>query len=325
MHHPYFLRKLKSIFLFPFFLYTGGRFLTILIMIFGVIVFLLVVCATGFKIIRPIEKGLVERFGKYHRMLEPGLNWVIPLVDKVIRVNIAETQVDLMKQSVITKDNLNLNIDGVVYFKVNDPKKAIYNINNYSWAIASLAQTTLRSIVGEMEFVVVNAQRSTINARIEQELDVQTDSWGIDVLRVELQDIQPSTDVQIAMDKVVTAEREKEAQITRAIAEKESSKEVAEAVVIKAEADKRAAIEAAEGFAEARKIKAEAEAEAIRKVNKAVEETFKENSQKYKSLQVTESSLAQNAKIVLTEKGISPSIIFSDNATDKTVIPVTKK
>ena len=242
-----------------------------------------------------------------------------------MRVNIAETQVDLMKQSVITKDNLNLNIDGVVYFKVQDPKKAIYNINNYSWAISSLAQTTLRSIVGEMDFVVVNAQRSTINGRIEQELDAQTNSWGIDILRVELQDIQPSMDVQVAMDKVVTAEREKEAQITRAVAEKESSKEVAEAIVIKAEADKQSAIKRAEGLAESRKIQAEAEAEAVIKVNNAVEGSFKGNAQKYKALQVTQESLVNNSKIVLTEKGISPSIIFSDGGSDGKVVPVRAK
>lgn len=280
--------------------------------IFILLFVLFVIILTGFRTIRPIEKGVVERFGKYNTTLTQGLKWTIPIIDKVYRINIAETQIDLMKQSVITKDNLNLSIDGVVYYKVHDPLKALYNVNNYAWAISSLAQTTLRSIVGEMNFVEVNAQRQTINARIEQELDTQTESWGIDILRVELQDIQPSQDVQIAMDMVVTAEREKEAKITRAIAEKEASKQVAEAVVIQAEADKRAQIESATG-----------EAEAIRLVNNAAEETFKANAQKLKALEVTESSLVNNSKIVITEKGINPSIIFSDsNDSSSNVVPV---
>ncbi len=280
--------------------------------IFILLFVLFVIILTGFRTIRPIEKGVVERFGKYNTTLTQGLKWTIPIIDKVYRINIAETQIDLMKQSVITKDNLNLSIDGVVYYKVHDPLKALYNVNNYAWAISSLAQTTLRSIVGEMNFVEVNAQRQTINARIEQELDTQTESWGIDILRVELQDIQPSQDVQIAMDMVVTAEREKEAKITRAIAEKEASKQVAEAVVIQAEADKRAQIESATG-----------EAEAIRLVNNAAEETFKANAQKLKALEVTESSLVNNSKIVITEKGINPSIIFSDsNDNSSNVVPV---
>ena len=280
--------------------------------IFILLFVLFVIILTGFRTIRPIEKGVVERFGKYNTTLTQGLKWTIPIIDKVYRINTAETQIDLMKQSVITKDNLNLSIDGVVYYKVHDPLKALYNVNNYAWAISSLAQTTLRSIVGEMNFVEVNAQRQTINARIEQELDTQTESWGIDILRVELQDIQPSQDVQIAMDMVVTAEREKEAKITRAIAEKEASKQVAEAVVIQAEADKRAQIESATG-----------EAEAIRLVNNAAEETFKANAQKLKALEVTESSLVNNSKIVITEKGINPSIIFSDsNDSSSNVVPV---
>jgi regulator of protease activity HflC (stomatin/prohibitin superfamily) len=286
-------------------------------LIIVVIVFLF--WLSGFKTVRPVEKVLVERFGKYNRTLTQGLHWIVPLVDKIIRINIAETQIDLTKQSVITKDNLNLSIDGVVYFKVNDPLKATYNINHYGWAISSLAQTTLRSIVGEMDFVEANAQRQHINARIEQELDQQTQSWGIDILRVELQDIQASHTVQVAMDKVVTAEREREALITQSIAHKESARELAEAKVIEAEADKRAQIEMATGRAESVKIEALAEAEAIKFVNNAVETSFKTNARKFKALEVTEASLQHNAKIVLTEKGINPSIIFNDSS--ETVVP----
>lgn len=266
----------------------------------------------GFRVIRPIERGLVERFGKYVRTSEQGLRWIIPFVERMRKINITEIRLDIAKQSVITMDNLNLEIDAVVYFKVNDVSKAIYNVDDYAQSIPSLAQTTLRAIVGEMPFTEVNANRASINNKIEKELDSQTQAWGIDILRVELQDVSPSNDVQDAMDKVVTAEREKEATITQAAALKESAKEEAEAIIIAARAQKESAIERATG-----------EAEAIALVNNAVENTFKQRAQKYRELEVTENSLIDNAKIVITEKGISPSIIVNTEGND--VIPVERK
>lgn len=273
--------------------------------------FLVLIILIGFRIVRPVEKGVVERFGKFKRVSEQGLRWIIPFVERMRKINITEIRLDIAKQSVITKDNLNLEIDAVVYFKVNDVTKALYNVNNYIGSIPSLAQTTLRAIVGEMPFTEVNANRSSINAKIEQELDSQTVAWGIDILRVELQDVSPSADVQGAMDKVVTAEREKEALITAAMAQKEAAKEQAEARVIEAKAKKLAAIEQATG-----------EAEAISKVNDAVEKTFLDKAQKYRELEVTERSLQDNAKFIVTEKGIAPSIIV--NTSKDTVVPVQK-
>lgn len=277
----------------------------------------------GFRIIRPVEQGIVERFGKYSRTADQGLRWIIPFVDKMIKVNITEIRLDVPKQQVITKDNLNLSIDAVVYFKVRDVMKSIYNVNNYIGSIPSLAQTTLRSIIGELNFTEVNAKRQVINAKIETELDSQTEAWGIDILRVELQDVQPSNEVQNAMDQVVTAEREKEAKITQSLAEKEAVRIRAEAKIIDADAEKKAAIEKATGAAEAVKLAAQAKAEAIEDVNNAVEKTFKTNAQKYKSLEVTENSLTYNSKVILTEKGISPSIIVNEG--EEKVVPVTSK
>lgn len=290
------------------------------IVILGILLILFILA--GFRIIRPVEKGLVERFGKYQRTIEQGLRWVIPMVDRVIKVNVTEIRLDIARQQVITKDNLNLEIDGVVYFRVQDVQKAIYNVNDYFSSIPSLAQTTLRSTIGEMHFAEVNAQRQTINAKIENELDTQTQSWGIDVLRVELQDVRPSSEVQRAMDKVVTAEREKEAKITAAIAEKEASRQVAEATIIEAEADKTARIERAKGEAEAVRVAAIAKADAVRQVNNAIEETFKDKARSFKSLEVTEATLRDNTKFVLTEKGITPSIVI--NEAGENIIPVKK-
>lgn len=277
-----------------------------------VYIFIAIVILAGFRIVRPVEKGIVERFGKYKRTAEQGLRWIIPLVDRMIKVNVTEIRMDVERQSVITKDNLNLGIDAVVYFRVRDVLKAIYNVNDYWRSIPSLAQTTLRSIVGEMVFTEVNANRQSINTRIEKELDTQTVEWGIEVLRVELQDVQPAADVQRAMDQVVTAEREKEATITRAMAQKEAAKEEAEARIIAAKGEKQAQIERATG-----------EAEAISKVNNAVEETFLERAQAHKRLEVTEASLSNNAKYIVTEKGISPSLIV--NTGEEEVVPVPGK
>lgn len=274
----------------------------------------------GFRIVRPIEVRLVERLGKFHRTIDQGLKWIIPFVDRAISVPITEIRQDVPKQSVITKDNLNLQIDAVVYYKIKDAVKAKYNIDNFMSAIPSLAQTTLRSIVGELQFVEVNAQRHTINQRIEAELDTQTEEWGIDILRVELQDVHPSQSVQHAMDQVVTAEREKEAKITAATADKEAIRQQAEAKIIDAEATKTAQIERATGRAEAIRLEAKAKADAVREVNDAVEATFKENSQKFKALEVTQESLQNNAKVVLTEKGINPTIVLNEG--NDTVIPV---
>ena len=284
--------------------------------------FFIIFIFLGFRIIRPVEKAVVERFGKYSRTLEQGLRWIIPFVDKIIRINITEIRLDVQKQQVITKDNLNLSIDGVVYFKVNDPLKAIYNVNNYLNSIPSLAQTTLRSIIGELDFTEVNAQRQTINAKIETELDSQTQTWGIDILRVELQDVSPADDVQRAMDKVVTAEREKEAKITQSEAEKEAMRRYAESKVIEAEADKRSKIERAKGKAEAVRIESHAKAAAIKIINEAAENSFKKNAQYFKSLEVTENSLSNNSKIVLTEKGISPTIVFNQSDNKEQIIPI---
>lgn len=289
----------------------------------GLIIFLLilgVLALFGFRVVRPIEVRLVERLGKYKRTIDQGLRWIIPFIDRAYPVRITEIRQDVPKQSVITEDNLNLQIDAVVYYRIKDPIKAKYNIDDFFTAIPSLAQTTLRSIIGELEFTVVNAKRHTINERIEKELDSQTEAWGIDILRVELQDVHPSSTVQQAMDKVVTAEREKEAKITAATADKEAIRQQSEAMIIDAQANKTSQIERATGHAQAIRLEADAKADAVRKVNQAVEDTFKENARKFKALEVTEESLKQNSKVVLTEKGINPTIVLNESGSD--VIPV---
>ncbi len=262
----------------------------------------------GIRIVRPIERGLIETLGKYSKTSEPGFNWIIPIVQKMIKVNTTEIRVDVEPQYIITKDKLNAEVDAVVYFKIKDASKAIYNVNNFSTSVPSLARTTLRAIVGKMTLSEANENRDQINVDVEKELDRQTDAWGIDIVRVELQKIEPPQDVQEAMNGVVKAENKKIA-----------AKDTATALETEADGQKRAAIKVAEGNRQAVILKAEGtkkssilEAEGKAQAFKLVREQFKDEAQELKRLEVTEASLKHNAKIILTEKGINPTLLIGE-------------
>ena len=226
--------------------------------ILGLIV--LVFLLSAVKIVRPVEKVLVERFGKFNRVADPGLLIIFPFMERTIKVPTTEIRVDVAEQTVITRDNLNADVDTVVYYKINDVKKSIYNIDNYRSAIPSLAQTTLRAIMGKMTLTEANENRQRINQSVELELDKETNQWGIDIIRVELQKIDPPQDVQQAMNNVVKAENEKIA-----------AKDLAMATEIRADGDKRASIKVAEGEAQAIELRAQANAHAIKMVNEAAQ------------------------------------------------------
>lgn len=240
------------------------------------------------KIVRPVEKGVVEFLGKYSRTAEAGLNIIVPMLFKMYKINITEQRVDIEPQSIITKDKLNAEVDGVVYYKVVDPKKSIYNVNDFLTAVPSLAKTTLRAVIGKMTLTESNENRDKINTDVEVILDKQTDPWGIAVIRVELQRIEPPKDVQDAMNNVVKAENEKIA-----------AKDIATALETKADGDRRAEIKRAEGRAQAIKLKAGAEAEAIQIVNEAADKYFIGNAQLLKRLETVAEALKDNAKVVV--------------------------
>jgi len=257
-------------------------YLYLIIVLVGVIIF------SSVKIVRPVEEGVVELLGKYSRTAVAGLNIIIPLIFKMHKINITEQRVDIEPQSIITKDKLNAEVDGVVYYKVVDPQKAIYNVNDFQTAVPSLAKTTLRAVIGKMTLTESNENRDKINSDVEVILDKQTDPWGIAVIRVELQRIEPPQDVQAAMNNVVKAENEKIA-----------AKDIATALETKADGDRRAEIKRAEGRAEAIKLKAGAEAEAIQVVNEAADKYFIGNAQLLKRLETVAESLKDNAKVVV--------------------------
>jgi len=223
---------------------------TLLLIVFGVLVFALVVSSV--RTIRPFERGLVERLGKFQRTLEPGLNMIFPLTDRVIKVDMREVVIDVPPQLVITKDNVNVEVDGIIYCQVTDPFRSRYEISSYIRAATKLAQTNLRNVIGEMDLDACLASRDEINAQLRDVMDRATDKWGVKVNRIELQRIDPPADITQAMSRQMKAEREKRATILEAEATRQAD-------INKAEGHKRAAILKAEGAAEAVRMTADAE------------------------------------------------------------------
>lgn len=246
----------------------------------------------GIKIVRPTQRGLIERLGKYHLFANPGFHWIIPVIDKLYLVNVTEQMVDAEPQEIITNDNLNASVDAQVYFRVKadeeSVKSSIYHVNNYRWQIVNLARTTLRNIIGTLTLKSANSERGKINAELYNTLHNETQTWGIEIVRTELKEIDPPKDVQETMNKVVKAENEKIAAIDSATA--------AETV---ADGIKRAKIKEAEGFKQSKILHAEGEAEAIRLVNEAADKYFVGNAQLLRKLEALEVSLGNNAKIVI--------------------------
>ncbi len=228
---------------------------------FGVILVLLfVVAATGFKLVKQFELGLIERFGRYEKTVGPGLRWVMPFIKALRRVDMREQVVDVPPQEVITKDNVVVTVDAVVYYQATDPVKLKYNVANFIVAATKLAQTNLRNVVGDMDLDDALTSRDTINAQLREILDEATDVWGTRVVRVEIQRIDPPADVTDAMHRQMKAERDRRALVTEAEGDKRSQ-------ILKAEGVKQARILEAEGQAEA--IKQVAEAEKFQKLTVA--------------------------------------------------------
>jgi len=246
----------------------------------------------GIRLVRPTNRALVERLGKYHRFADPGFNWVIPGIDKMYRINITEQMVDAEPQEIITNDNLNAVVDAQVYFKVKPDeesvKNSVYNVNNVNFQIVNLARTTLRNIIGTLTLKSANSERGRINDDLHKILIQETTNWGIDIVRAELKQIDPPKDVQETMNKIVKAENEKLAAV-----------DFATAAETAADGKKRAAIKEAEGIRQARILAAEGEAEAIRLVNEAAEKYFIGNAQLLKRLETVQTSLQNNTKIVV--------------------------
>lgn len=257
------------------------------------IILVILIFLSGIRIVRPTHRALVERFGKYHHFALPGFNWIIPLgIDKMYKINITEKMINADPQEIITNDNLNARVDAQVYFKIKPDEESVknsqYNVNSIEYQIVNLARTTLRNIIGTLTLKSANSERGKINKELHGTLYEETKNWGIEIVRTELKEIDPPKDVQETMNKIVKAENEKIAAI-----------DFATATETKADGEKRAEIRKAEGIKQAAILRAEGEAQAIQLVNEAAEKFFVGNAQLLRRIQALETSLRDNAKIVV--------------------------
>jgi regulator of protease activity HflC (stomatin/prohibitin superfamily) len=267
-----------------------------IIVLIVVLVIALITIARSITIIHQAEKGLVERFGRYKETLEPGLRFIVPFVDSLkARIDMRETVLDIQPQPVITRDNVTVDVDAVIYYYVTDAKSVMYEVANFYAAVSKLAQTNLRNVIGELSLDETLTSRERINASLRDTLDEATDKWGVKVTRVEVKEIEPPRDISEAMSKQMKAEREKRATILEAEAYRQKQ-------ILVAEGDKQNAILVAEGDRQAAILRAEGEAQAIENVSNAADKFFIGNAQLLKQLEVTQASLQDNTKLVLSDQ-----------------------
>jgi regulator of protease activity HflC (stomatin/prohibitin superfamily) len=266
------------------------------IILIAVAVVVIAILVKSIVIINQAQKGIVERFGRYKETLDPGLKFLIPFADVLkTRIDMRETVLDIEPQAVITKDNVGVTVDAVVYFYVTDAKAVRYEVANFHVAMSKLAQTNLRNLVGDMTLDETLASRERINASLRTTLDEATDKWGVKVTRVEVKEILPPRDITEAMSKQMKAEREKRATILDAEAYRQKQ-------ILQAEGDKQNAILVAEGDKQAAILRAEGESKAIEYVSKAASQYFIGNAQLLKQLEVTQGSLQNNTKLVISDQ-----------------------
>ena len=252
-------------------MYTGSAIVTAALFVVAVII-----VVKAIRVVPQQHAWIVERLGRFYAVLEPGLNFVIPFVDRVAyRHDLREIPLDVPSQICITRDNTQLQVDGILYFQVTDPKLASYGSSNYVLAITQLAQTTLRSIIGRMELDKTFEERDQINIAVVAALDQAAASWGVKVLRYEIKDLTPPAEILRSMQAQITAEREKRAVIATSEGRRQEAINVAigarESAIAKSEGEKQADINVAQGEAQATLVKAEAQAKAIRLIADAIE------------------------------------------------------
>ncbi len=259
--------------------------------------------AKSVRIVNQYEKAIILRLGKYRSTSEPGLTIVLPFIESILKVDMRERVINVQPQEVITKDNVSVVVDAVIYYKITDPVKAEFEIEDFDLAATTLAQANLRNIVGDKTLDETLTARDVINVNLRDVLDDATDNWGVKVTRVEVQKIDPPQDIVEAMSGQMKAEREKRAAILRS------------------EGIRQSQILEAEGDAKARIMRAQAEAEAIQKVAESAEKYFKERAQLLEKLRVSEKVLSQGTKWVLPD---SADLVNVLNLSDEKVLPVKK-
>lgn len=261
----------------------------------------------GVRTVQQYEKGLIIRLGRYSRTVSSGLIIIIPFIDTLTKMDMREQVINVHPQKVITKDNVSVVVDAVIYFKIIDPVKAKFEIENFALASVTLAQTNLRNLIGEKSLDETLTARENINSNLRNALDQATDSWGIRITRVEVQKIDPPEDITAAMSKQMKAEREKRANILDAEGFKQAE-------ILKAEGVRQSKILTAQGEAEAVKLRADAESKAVELVAVAAEKYFTDNAQTLKRLEVLQHSLEKNTKFVIPSNSNMLSLLDLDKS-----------
>ena len=267
------------------------------------------------RIVSQYEKGIILRLGKFQSVVDPGVNVVIPFIDSLILVDVRERVINVEPQKVITRDNVGVTVDAVIYYRVVDPVKAEFEVEDFDTAATTLAQTNLRNVVGDKTLDETLTARDVINTSLREVLDEATNGWGVKVTRVEVQKIDPPQEISEAMSLQMRAEREKRATILQAEGIRQSN-------ILQAEGQKSADILEAEGKAQATILRADAEATAIIKVADAANKHFDEKAQMWRRLEVSSTVLANNAKFIVPSSADLVNVLNLDG--DSKVTPLKK-
>lgn len=267
----------------------------------------LLLLARAARIVNQYEKGIVMRMGKYHNLVSSGLTIIMPLTDSMIRVDMREQVISVPPQKLITKDNVTVEVDAVVYYKVVDPVKSQFEVQDFGYACTTLAQTNLRNLIGDRTLDETLVARDMINTNLRHVLDEATNNWGVKVTRVEVQKIDPPRDITEAMSRQMKAERDKRAAVLESEGVKQSQ-------ILQAEGFKQSEILKAEGDAQARITRANAEAEAIRLVSTAAETFFKDRAEAMRRLEVLSTTLVNNTKYIVPSNAGLVNVLGLDGA-----------
>jgi len=262
------------------------------VFLIALLILFLFVLVRAARIVNQYEKGVIMRLGKFHGLASSGLTIIVPFTDSLLRVDMREQVISVPPQKLITKDNVTVEVDAVVYYKVVDPVKSQFEVQDFGYACTTLAQTNLRNLIGDRTLDETLVARDAINTNLRHVLDEATNNWGVKVTRVEVQKIDPPRDITEAMSRQMKAERDKRAAVLESEGIKQSQ-------ILQAEGVKQSEILRAEGDAQARVTRANAEAEAIRLVSTAAETFFKERAEIMRRLEVLNNTLAQNTKYIV--------------------------
>jgi len=287
--------------------------LGVLLLAIGLLI-ALISLARSARVVAQYEKGLVLRLGRYRHTVDSGLTFLVPVIEDLLKVDMRERVINVEPQKVITKDNVSVTVDAVIYYRISDPVKATFEVQNFGYAATTLAQTNLRNLIGDKSLDETLTARDTINANLRAVLDEATNTWGVKVTRVEVQKIDPPADITEAMSRQMKAERDKRANILEA-------EGIKQAQILQAEGVKQSEILKAEGDAQARITRSTAEAKAIEMVSNAAESYFKDRAEVSKRLDVLNNVLAQQTKFIVPAGSDLVNVLGLDAAN---VVPVRK-